>query len=289
MGTYISHCSTNSRIVATVLITRGTLRATDHIVAGTTWARVRQMKNSRGESIKTAGPGTPVMVAGWRELPSAGDEILQADDEDSAKKATTNRLLEIERKKLAAEMDVINEKRREDREARELAETDSPAEAGTRVDEPRELRLVIKADVSGTAEVVKGSLQVIGNKEAGVKIIHASVGEVNESDVFMANAAGGGLGSGARLTDSEHRRFLRARNEIGPNPRIESGCPHPLGGQYLPPHVDSHRKGHGATAAPLRNARSRRSGRPGNIRDQGQKEVDGGGGVSSGQRRDLKG
>lgn len=201
-----------SRNVATVLVTRGILRAGAAIVAGNTWSRVRQMQDDKGKSVRQALPGSPVSISGWRELPSAGDQLLEAvNGEDEAKRAITNRLREAERKKLQADAEQINVKRREERLRAEAEEEEmkSVRDAGGNVfqaqmnvarkaaEEERsktfkELRLVIKADVSGTVEAVVGSLGGIGNKEAGVKIIHTGVGEVGESDVSLAQAAEGG-------------------------------------------------------------------------------------------------
>lgn len=212
-GADIADASSN---VATILITKGTLSAGDCIVAGTTWARVRQMQDSAGRSVRSAPPGTPVSIMGWREIPHAGDQLLEATTEDEAKKAITNRLREIENKKLLADVESINLKRlaerkkveKEEEELNRLKEegkTDAEIQTYKREIErgmnngegfenlngKKSLRLVIKGDVSGSVEAVVGSLESIGNKEAGVKIIHVGVGEVGESDVHMAEAAGG--------------------------------------------------------------------------------------------------
>ncbi|OCF42365.1 translation initiation factor IF-2 [Kwoniella heveanensis CBS 569] len=193
--------------VATVLVSKGTLRTGASIVAGQTWCRVRQMQDDKGKAIREALPGTPVSITGWKELPSAGDELLEAvKGEDEAKKAVNNRKRDEERKKLMADVEQINAKRREERlrleaeaaaaeaaatgeAAGEAAEGDAVASARAKEDERKILRLVIKADVSGTVEAVVGSLEHIGNKEAGVKIIHTGVGDVTESDVALAQAS----------------------------------------------------------------------------------------------------
>ncbi|WVQ94490.1 hypothetical protein IAU59_001569 [Kwoniella sp. CBS 9459] len=192
--------------VATVLVSKGTLRTGASIVAGQTWCRVRQMQDDKGKAIREALPGTPVSITGWKELPSAGDELLEAvKGEDEAKKAVNNRKRDEERKRLMADVEQINAKRREERlrleaeaAAAEAAENgvtgegaDGEAGAAGRAkeDERKMLRLVIKADVSGTVEAVVGSLEHIGNKEAGVKIIHTGVGDVTESDVALAQAS----------------------------------------------------------------------------------------------------
>ncbi|WVF66881.1 translation initiation factor IF-2 [Kwoniella sp. CBS 6097] len=192
--------------VATVLVSKGTLRTGASIVAGQTWCRVRQMQDDKGKAIREALPGTPVSITGWKDLPSAGDELLEAvKGEDEAKKAVNNRKRDEERKRLMADVEQINAKRREERlrleaeaaaaeaaengETGEGAENEAGAAAKAKEDERKMLRLVIKADVSGTVEAVVGSLEHIGNKEAGVKIIHTGVGDVTESDVALAQAS----------------------------------------------------------------------------------------------------
>ncbi|KDQ16200.1 hypothetical protein BOTBODRAFT_64856 [Botryobasidium botryosum FD-172 SS1] len=178
--------------VATVLVLRGSLAPGLHILAGTSWARVRQMTDSSGAVLRTAGPGTPVIVSGWKELPSAGDEVLAASESD-IKKAVTNRKRKVEANALKADVEALNDVRREAREeermsasAKEEREKEKGKEEG-----PKELRLIIKGDVSGTVEAVVGVLQGIGNKIAQVKIVHSSVGDVTDSDVALAKAVNG--------------------------------------------------------------------------------------------------
>ena len=203
----------SSRNVATVMVTRGILRSGASIVAGNTWCRVRQMQDDKGKSVRQALPGTPVSITGWRELPAAGDQLLESiNGEEEAKRAITNRLREAERRKLQADAEQINVKRREERLKAEAENDEIKAvrEAGGNIFQAhanlakmaaeversktfKEMRLVIKADVSGTVEAVVGSLEGIGNKEAGVKIVHTGVGEVGESDVSLAQAAEGEL------------------------------------------------------------------------------------------------
>jgi translation initiation factor IF-2 len=170
------------------------------------------MQNDKGEVIQSAGPGTPVSINGWRDLPTAGDELLESPKgEEEAKKAIHNRIREAEKAKVMADAEVINVKRKEERlhlaarnEELKAVKTSGGNVFLAKLDAARrdaaeaarigikELRLVIKGDVSGTVEAVEGALQGIGNREAKVKIIHTGVGEVNESDVDMAQAAEGG-------------------------------------------------------------------------------------------------
>ncbi|BGP40783.1 translation initiation factor IF-2 [Rhodotorula kratochvilovae] len=197
--------------VATVLVLRGCLRNTASLVAGTTWARVRTLLPPSGKAVLSAYPGQPVEVTGWKDLPAAGDVVLEAASEDEAKRAVDNRLRRIEQEKLWSDVEVINEKQR--REAEILAirkDEEEKAKAkglrgnavihagdaaveelvGSAADGPKELLLVIKADVSGTVEAVVGALEGIGNKEAKVKILSSAVGPVTQGDVEMARAVG---------------------------------------------------------------------------------------------------
>ncbi|CAE6497494.1 unnamed protein product [Rhizoctonia solani] len=189
--------------VATVLIQRGTLKSGSSIVAGTAWARVRQMTDDKNRPVKLAKPGDAVTIAGWKEVPAAGDEVLQADREDDAKKAIANRKRVMETRALAEDVEKINEKRRLDKV---LEEQERGAEAAANGDlvsdavpeavqpsEPdvKELKLIIKGDVSGSIEAVAGALCGIGNKIARVKIVSQTVGDVSESDIARAKAVDG--------------------------------------------------------------------------------------------------
>jgi translation initiation factor IF-2 len=204
---------------ATILVTRGTLHVGSVIIAGTTWCKIRQMLDDKNRPIKSAPPGTPVNITGWKDLPLAGDKILQPYDygvgkgnkgEDEVKRAVANRIRDKERKALMNDVEVINEKRRMERERQVEEEARHEAikaeggdvSAAIRSEERRlkreeeergkkELRLVVRADVSGTVEAVVGALEGIGNNEVGVKIIHTDVGDVSDSDVAMAEASDG--------------------------------------------------------------------------------------------------
>jgi hypothetical protein len=166
------------------------------------------MYDSTGQEVTEVGPGTPVTVTGWREVPVAGDVMLEAvKGEEEAKKAIDNRLRDQERKALVREGEIINAKREEERlrAATEALDIAQAKEAGKNVAQllaqqrraadavkaagKKELRLLIKGDVSGTVEAVVGSLAPIGNAEAGVKVIHTGVGDVTESDIMHAEAS----------------------------------------------------------------------------------------------------
>ena len=187
--------------LATVLVRRGTLRPSDIIVAGTTWARVRTLHNEAGVSVESAGPGTPVEVDGWRDQPTAGDEVLQANSEQHARSVIGIRLEAAERVQLATDTTAVNESRRLEQERREAAEAASTAaQAGEEPlltpTEPKEAKesfkevpLIVKADVSGSAEAVLTSILSLGNSSVRPTILRSGVGAVSEFDVSHAASA----------------------------------------------------------------------------------------------------
>jgi translation initiation factor IF-2 len=146
------------------------------------------MTDSSGRVIQSALPGMAVTVSGWKLLPKAGDEVLDGTEGD-IKKAIANRLRREEAEALQEDAEVINESRRQEREARTEGE-DAPA-APVANDGPKELRLLIKGDVSGSCEALEGALNSIGNNIAISKVIHTGVGDITESDILMAKAANG--------------------------------------------------------------------------------------------------
>ncbi|KAJ4001485.1 hypothetical protein F5050DRAFT_1560782 [Lentinula boryana] len=179
--------------VATVLVLRGSLKIGSHIISGLSYARVRVMNDSNGKPVKAATPGMAVTISGWKTLPSAGSDVLQGSEAD-IKKAIANRQRKAEIESSLADMEAINSTRRQDREKRELelqSGKDVVASEEQPEHGPKELRLVIKADVSGSAEAVVGALQGIGNDVAITKVISSGVGDVTESDVTLAQTAGG--------------------------------------------------------------------------------------------------
>ncbi|KAF5373013.1 hypothetical protein D9758_001626 [Tetrapyrgos nigripes] len=182
--------------VATVLILRGSLKPGSHIVAGVNSAKVRIMNDSFGKSINAANPGAAVTVSGWKTLPNAGDEVLQGSESD-VKKAVANRQRKAELDASLADVEAINAIRRQERERRELElleEEQGKDGQGDSTEEssgPKELRLVIKADVSGSAEAVVDALQGIGNSIATTKVVSSGVGDVTESDIAMAKTGDG--------------------------------------------------------------------------------------------------
>ncbi|KAK0872901.1 translation initiation factor IF-2 [Friedmanniomyces endolithicus] len=200
--------------VATVLVRRGTLRPGSVIVAGKTWARVRTLRNEAGQAVAEIGPGMPVEVDGWRDQPSAGDEVLQAPSEQKATDVVEYRTELEEQRKTAEDMEAINETRRLDQErqrqekaavaaAKRSSTTTGDSEAtqaaaappGPTADDQLSgqllVPLIIKADVSGSAEAVSAYILSISSPLIAPQILRSAVGPLNESDVELADAARG--------------------------------------------------------------------------------------------------
>ena len=212
--------------VATVLVRRGTLRPGDIVVAGTSWARVRSLRNEAGTMLKSAGPGTPVEIDGWREQPSAGDEVLQAPDEQRAKAVISHRLEASERTQMATDMAAVNEARRLEQEKREeseraadLAEKDPDAAATTSAEAQsapstpsfQEVFFIIKADVSGSVEAVTDAVSALGNSEVRPHILRTGVGPITEFDIDHAAVAKGHIISFNTTVDGNIQRIAEAQ------------------------------------------------------------------------------
>ena len=160
--------------IATLLVQNGTLKQGDIIIAGTAVGRVRVMTNDKGRTVKTAGPSRPVEITGLADVPTPGDEFDAVTDERMARELV---------------------------EQRRQAEKDALAKLTTKVTldnlfakmqegEMKQLNLVVKADVQGSAEAVKASLEKISNDEVRVRVIHAGVGAINETDILLASTSG---------------------------------------------------------------------------------------------------
>ena len=158
--------------VATALIQKGTLKIGDYIIAGTTYGRVRALINDRGEKVRKALPSTPVEVLGLNDVPMAGD-MLDATDERTARTVAEKRVAKIRNEEVhkvgKVSLDDIFKRIQEG--------------------ELKELNIVVKADVQGTIEALRSSLENIKNDEVKVVIVHSGVGAINESDVTLASAA----------------------------------------------------------------------------------------------------
>lgn len=174
--------------VASALIRRGTLRPGDVIVAGSTWARVRTLRNEAGMAISEATPGMPVEIDGWREQPAAGTEILQAETEQKAKQVVEYRLERSETAKMSEDMTAINEARLE---KRRLEKAEGEAAAVAEPSGPKAVNFIVKADVDGSAEAVLNSIAAIGNNEVYANVLRSGVGPVGEFDVEHAASANG--------------------------------------------------------------------------------------------------
>ena len=213
--------------VATVLVRRGTLRPGDIIVAGTSWARVRSLRNEAGVMLKSAGPGTPVEIDGWREQLAAGDEVLQAPDEQRAKAVVNFRLEAQERTQMATDMAAVNEARRLEQEKREeleraaeLAKEASDDAAATtsaegQITSPtpsfQEVFFIVKADVSGSVEAVTNAVSALGNSEVRPHVLRTGVGPVTEFDIDHAAVAKGHIISFNTTIDSNIQRTAEAK------------------------------------------------------------------------------
>ena len=160
--------------IATLLVQNGTLKQGDIVIAGTAVGRVRVMTNDKGRTVKTAGPSVPVEITGLAETPAPGEEFNAVIDERMAREL-------VEQRKQAAKDAAAN--------AMQKVTLDNLF-ARMQEGEMKELPLIVKADVQGSAEAVKASLEKISNEEVRVKVIHAGVGAINESDVLLASTAG---------------------------------------------------------------------------------------------------
>ncbi len=159
--------------VATVLVQRGTLRIGDIFIAGSEWGRVRALIDDRGEAVDEAGPSVPVEVLGLNGTPQAGDDFVVVDNEARAR-------------------EVSDFRRRRHRDARAAATGRGTLEqmfSNIAAGDARELPLVIKADVQGSAEAIAQSVENLSTDEVSVSVLHAGVGAINESDITLAEAS----------------------------------------------------------------------------------------------------
>ena len=159
--------------IATMLVQRGTLDVGDTIVVGSSIGRIRAMKDDKGKSVKAAGPSTPVEIMGLTEVPSAGDTFYEVKNEKMAKHLIEKRKRQEREKAINANTKVT------------LDNLFSQMEEG----KLKVLNLIVKADVQGSVEAVKQSLEKLANEEVRVKVIHAAAGAVNQSDVTLAKVS----------------------------------------------------------------------------------------------------
>ena len=160
--------------VATLLVQNGTLKQGDIIIAGTAVGRVRAMVDYRGKPVKTAGPSVPVEITGMAEVPGAGDDFYAVADERMARELAEQRKQE---KKDAAAAPA----------AKKVSLDDLFSQI--QVGEVKELKVIVKADVQGSAEAVRQNLEKLSNDEVRIRVIHSGVGAINESDVMLASTS----------------------------------------------------------------------------------------------------
>ncbi|KAH8697101.1 hypothetical protein BGW36DRAFT_377930 [Talaromyces proteolyticus] len=173
--------------VATILVKRGTVRPGDILVAGSTWTRIKTLRNETGTILDKASPGMPVEVDGWKEQPEAGSQVLQAPSEQRAKEAVDYRMERMESKKLGQDATAINESRRETIEQRRREESEEEdSEAPETTTGPRPINFIVKADVFGSVEAVTSSVSGIGNNEIFAQVLRSGVGQVSEFDIKHA-------------------------------------------------------------------------------------------------------
>jgi translation initiation factor IF-2 len=164
---------TGKGVVATLLVKNGTLRRGDYILSGTTQGKIKSLMDDRGKQVKNAGPSMPVEVTGFDDVPEAGWRFQVLRDKELAKKVATERSQRQRELDLASKAHTSFEKLMNRIESQAM----------------RELRLVVKADVKGSLEALRGKLDAIGTDEVAVKILHTGVGGVTESDVLLAQAS----------------------------------------------------------------------------------------------------
>ena len=183
--------------IMTVLVQNGTLKLGDIIIAGSSVGRVRTMINDKGQRVTEAGPSTPVEISGMDSVPSAGDTFNAVADERMARELAEERRIASANNSFAGAKKVS------------LDDLFSQIQAG----EMKTLNIIVKADVQGSAEAVKTSLEKISNEEVRVKVIHSAVGAINESDVMLA-ATSGAIIVGFNVRPDNAARDSAARSKV---------------------------------------------------------------------------
>jgi translation initiation factor IF-2 len=186
--------------VATILVQQGTLKVGDSVMVGNTYGKIRGMTDYRGERLQEAGPSTPVEILGLSDVPQAGDRVEVAADEREARQIAEGR----------AETDRVKSL-----EAPTRGMTLSELRAHLSKEETKDLNLVVKADVQGSVEAVRGMLEKINLEEVEAKVIHSGVGSVTESDVLLASAANAiCVGFNVRVEPGAKKEAERRKVEI---------------------------------------------------------------------------
>ena len=182
--------------IMTVLVQNGTLRQGDVIIAGTSVGRVRVMTNDKGERVTEAGPSVPVEITGMSEVPDAGDIFNAVADERMARELVEQR--KAEKKNASSSQKKVS-----------LEDLFSRIKEG----ELKNLNIIVKADVQGSAEAVRSSLEKLSNEEVRVRVIHSAVGAINESDVMLA-ATSGAIIVGFNVRPDAAARDNASRNDV---------------------------------------------------------------------------
>ena len=184
--------------VATLLVQNGTLKQGDIIIAGTAVGRVRAMTDYRGRRLKAAGPSVPVEITGMGEVPGAGDDFYAVADERMARTLAEQRK---EEQKAAAAAPMAKKV--------SLDDLFSQMQQG----ELKTLNIIVKADVQGSAEAVKSSLEKLSNEEVRVRVIHSAVGAINESDVMLASTSNAII-VGFNVRPDQQAKAMAARDKV---------------------------------------------------------------------------
>ena len=184
--------------VATLLVQNGTLKQGDVIIAGMAVGRVRAMTDYKGNKVTEAGPSVPVEIIGMGEVPGAGDDFHAVADERMARELVEQRKAEMKNATTGAAKQKVS-----------LEELFSQIQAG----EMKDLNVIVKADVQGSAEAVKASLEKISNEEVRVRVIHCAVGAINESDVMLATTSNAII-VGFNVRPDKNAADSAARNKV---------------------------------------------------------------------------
>jgi hypothetical protein len=277
--------------VATVLVTRGTLTPGTPLLAGTSPCSTRRLLTSSLQHMNSVGPGTPVLVTGWKSLPAAGDEVLASSEAD-IKRARANRERKRELESVMDGVEAINAARKADKEKegkerasaklRKGRHEQLEGEEGSVIPEEvekRNLRVIVKGDVSGSVEALIGAIEGIGNHLAGVRIVSSGVGDVSDSDVMMAKAA---QGTSASMLfppypqfnhDSHDNCVFRLRAPFRPGFRFTEPRSNLLLRYHLPCHGRRPRSCHFASAVYLSDNSHRRGNGVATIRHTHEREA----------------
>ena len=184
--------------VATLLVQNGTLHQGDVIIAGTAVGRVRAMTNAQGERVETAGPSVPVEIIGMGEVPGAGDDFHAVADERMARELVEQRKHEQKVQAAGPQNQKVS-----------LEDLFSEIKQG----EMKDVNIIVKADVRGSAEAVKASLEKLSNEEVRVRVIHCAVGAVSESDVMLA-ATSNAIIVGFNVRPDNNAKDIAARDHV---------------------------------------------------------------------------